>query len=95
MKLFTLFNKYLFCIYYAVLGTFLVLGKQWWGGGKTQNKQTQHYIPVCKRYNSRNQNKKEINGIFQVTEGLCIKNNNTKVIEYNMWSEKSFLSCAK
>lgn len=39
--------------------------------------------------------KTEINGIFQVMEGLCIKNNNTKVIEYNMWSEKSFLSCAK
>lgn len=72
VKLFTLFNKYLFCIYYVVLGTFLVLGIQLEGGGvgKTQNKQTQHYVPVYKRYNSRKKNRKREKLYFSGNESV-------------------------
>lgn len=68
MKLFNLFNKYLLCAYYVVIGAFLVLGIEW---GKKSNKKKIRSLFV--RDSLVIKTNKEINDIFQVVKSAMNK----------------------
>lgn len=68
MKLFNLFNKYLLCAYYVVIGTYLVLGIEW-GKKKAIKKNRSLFV----RDSLVIKTNKEINDIFQIVKSAMKK----------------------